>query len=103
MEMPEQLDKKTALGLAESEVWKNWTDKERVEFQLYQNLLCMPFDTFHKSVEKTLDRPVFTHEFAFPDHLKQEFEGKCGKPSFENIIDLLPKDKEVVVIAINPE
>ena len=43
-------------------------------FQLYEERLCMPFPLFHKAVEEALGRPVYTHEFAGVENLRQEFE-----------------------------
>jgi len=89
--------KEQAIELAQSGWWKDKTPHEIVSFQLYEKLLCMDFGDFHEAVEKVLDRPVWTHEFGSQGHLKEEFEGKCGKPSFEDILNLLPKDKTIVV------
>ena len=32
---------------------------------MFESKLCMPFSIFQEAVEKTLGRPVWTHEFAF--------------------------------------
>ena len=50
------------------------TAEEIVAFQLYEERLCMPFPLFHKAVEEALGRPVYTHEFAGVENLRQEFE-----------------------------
>lgn len=58
----------------------------------------MPFDMFHEAVEKTLGRPVFTHEFAFNyPGLKDELMGTADAPTLEQIIALLPEGKTIVV------
>ncbi|MFH1012888.1 MAG: hypothetical protein V1769_00070 [Thermoplasmatota archaeon] len=93
-----QLTKEQALEIAESGVWKNWTDEEVTKFQLYQDRLCMDFSRFHESVEKTLGRPVYTHEFAFPEHLQKEFEGDKEPPTLMEVLNLFPKDKPIIIV-----
>ena len=93
----EQLTKEQAIAVAESKVWKRWTPLQIVGFQLYQRKLCMDFSAFHSAIEKVLERPVFTHEFAYPDHLRSEYEGKKDRPSLEEILNLIPKEKLIVV------
>ena len=82
-----------AVALYDSEFWKDMTYRERATFQLFEERLCMPFDVFHEAIEKTLGRPVFTHEFAF-DGIKKEFLGEKPAPTFEEIIGLIPEKKE---------
>lgn len=67
------MTKKEAIEFAVSGKWKTMSDFEKVKFQLYEEKLCMPFDVYHKAVEKVLGHPVFTHEFAF-EGIKKEFE-----------------------------
>jgi hypothetical protein len=61
-----QLTQKHAIALAESRIWEEWDLPIRALFQIHQNKLCMPFNVFQEAVEKTLNRPVFTHEFSSP-------------------------------------
>ena len=93
-----QVTKEEAIKLLKSKFWENMTYEERFKFQLYQDFFCMPFDIFHESAEKTLDRPVWTHEFAFPELLKKEYLGERETPSFEEIVNLIPKDKQIIII-----
>jgi len=89
-----QLDAIEAIEFAKSGVWKNWTHQQITGFQLYQENLCMPFEVFHEAIEKTLGRPVYTHEFGMNyDGLVAEYLGLCEKPSLEEIIKMLPNDK----------
>jgi len=53
-----------AIEKAKTKFWLNMTHREIAEFQLYEDKLCMPFEIFHEAIEKTLGRPVFTHEFG---------------------------------------
>lgn len=100
--MPE-IDIDSAIELYNSRFWEGLTDREIVEFQLFTPRLCMPFDVFHGAVEKVLDRPVFTHEFAYGG-IVAEFLGDKQKPSFEDVLGLIPKDKlAIVVVALDDE
>jgi len=33
----------------------------------YTGICCGPFSDMHKFIEEILDRPVWTHELAYPD------------------------------------
>lgn len=91
------MTREQAIALAESKFWEPMSFRERAEFQLHEPLLCMPFDVFHEAVEKALGRPVFTHEFAFMDLLKVELRGDAPAPTFEQIVNLIPADKRVLI------
>lgn len=85
-----QLTKEQAVSLYESKVWESWTADEVVKFQLFQKRLCVPFGVFHESVEAILGRPVYTHEFAYPDNLISEYLGKKEAPTLKEILELIP-------------
>lgn len=93
-----QLTKEQAIAFYENKLYENMTLKQRAEFQLEQDRLCMPFDIFHEAIEKTLERPVFTHEFAFRDELKKELYGEKEAPTFEEIIKLIPEEKRILIV-----
>lgn len=93
------LTKTQAIKLAESGFWKEMSADEIVRFQLFEALLCMPFDTFHQAIEKALGRPVWTHEFAFMDGLRKEFLKEKQPPTLDEVIALIPVDKRVLVVA----
>gem|GEM_PF-5448199 len=57
-----KMTKEQAIKLSESEFWKKMTFRQIAEFQLFEPLLCVPFEIFHEAMEKTLNRPIFTHE-----------------------------------------
>jgi hypothetical protein len=80
-----QLTREEAIEMFDSDKWKSMTDKELVELQLYQRKLCIPFDRFHEAITNVLDRPVYTHEFAWPEELQDEFEGKKPKSPPEEV------------------
>jgi hypothetical protein len=66
-----QLTKKEAIEFGKSKKWESMTHTEIAKFQIQQELLCIPFGVFHEAVEKTLGRPVWTHEFVEPQLKKQ--------------------------------
>jgi len=92
-----QLTKEQAIAFAENKLYEGMTARQIAEFQMEQDLLCMPFDVFHKAMEETLGRPVFTHEFAFRDSLRKELLGEKPSPTFEEIINLIPEQKRVII------
>jgi len=94
------MTKKKAIQLAESGWWKDAVPEAIVSFQLFEQRLCMPFDEFHKAVETVLGRPVWTHEFATPEQLQQEFLKQKPKPTMEDIIALIPSDKRIIFLKL---
>lgn len=90
-----QMSKDEAIAFAESRIWQKWTKAQLAVFQLYQQKLCIPIHVFHDAIEETLGRPVWTHEFAFPELLKAELRTKKA-PSFEEIVSLIPKEKLLI-------
>jgi hypothetical protein len=93
----EQLTKDQAIAFYNSNVWQEWDAEHIVRFQLFQEKLCMPFDVFHKAITEVLGRPVYTHEFAFRDAIVEEYLGVRPMPTLQEIIDLIPADKRIVV------
>lgn len=92
------MTKEEAIALAEIKFWEKMTPREIATFQIHEEKLCMPFEVFHEAVEKTLGRPVFTHEFGMnPDGLKKELAGDSPMPSMEDILNLIPAEKRIVV------
>ena len=93
-----ELSKEQAISLHDSKFWENMTYRQKAIFQIFQPRLCMPFAVFHEVVEKTLDRPVFAHEFALNvDGIINELLNGAPAPSLSEIIDLIPKDKRVLI------
>ena len=76
MQPVKQLTKEQAIKAAQSEIWKDMTDQQIVQFQLFQSRLCMPFGEFHRAISAVLNRAVYTHEFGDSDALKAEFLGE---------------------------
>jgi hypothetical protein len=89
-----------AIKLHESRFWEPMSFFDRAMFQLWENKLCMPFSVFHEAVEKALNRSVWTHEFALNrEGLKAELLGLRPAPSFDDIVNLIPEEKRVVLFA----
>lgn len=90
------ITREQAVKLHDSGFWKELSARQKVEFQLFEQRLCMPFSEFHKAMEEVLGRPVWTHEFA-SDNLKAEFLGERPAPSMDDIINLIPADKRIIL------
>jgi hypothetical protein len=90
--------KENAIKLYNSNWWEKLSHREIAGVQLFTIELCCPFDVFHEAVEKSLDRPVFTHEFGLNyDGICSEFLGGKEAPTFEDIMNLIPEEKRIVV------
>ena len=90
-----QITEEEAILIYTKKLYEHWDDEEKVQLQLFQSKLAMPFSVFHVAVEKVLKRPVFTHEFASSANLKKEFLGEKPAPSLESIMELIPKEKRM--------
>lgn len=90
--------KENAIAFSEDRLWEPMTFRQRAEFQMTVELLSMPFDVFHEAMEKALERPVFTHEFGLDwKGLKDELFGKREKPSLDEILNLIPEEKRILI------
>lgn len=92
-----QLTKEAAIKFYESGVWKDMSDDDIVKMQLWQKRLCVPLSVFHECITNVLNRPVYTHEFAHMNLLQEEYMGTRDTPTFEDIMNLIPKDKLTVI------
>lgn len=95
--MMKQLTKEQAIAFSKNRCYEGMNYRQIAEFQIEQNRLCVPFDIFHEAVEKTLGRPVFTHEFAYMEELRKELYGEKEPPTFEEICALIPKEKLIIL------
>jgi hypothetical protein len=77
------MTREEAVAIYDSGQWKDWTAQEKVSCQLYEERLIMPFGEFQNAVNEAFGRPVFTHEFANPEKLQAEYEGKIGPVSLQ--------------------
>lgn len=94
------IGRERAIELSESHWWELCTEREIAEVQLFTAELCMPFSRFHEALEKSLRRPVFTHELGMDyDGICAEFLGERPAPTFRDIINLIPESKRIVIVA----
>ena len=92
------MTKDESIKLAESKFWETMTYEEIAKFQMFEPKLCMPFGVFHEAMEKTLGRPVYTHEFGLNyKGLQKELLGECPVPTMEDIINMIPAGKRIIV------
>ena len=94
-----QLTEEQAIRFAESGLWEGWTDEQIVRFQLYQRKVCVDFGRFMTALTKVLGRSVYTHELAGSnlDNIKREILGDKQPPTLEDIMELIPKEKRIVL------
>lgn len=92
-----QLNKEESKNFFESDIWKNWTPKQIVELQLFQDRVCVPWGLFTELIEKVLKRPVYTHEFGDAESLRKEFLGEKKAPTLEEIVNLIPEEKRIII------
>lgn len=94
-----EFTREEAIAFAKSGKWKEMSDRERALFQMYQKKLCMPLEVFYSSLREALGRPVYNHELAGAgwDTIIMELLGEVEAPSLEDIINLIPEEKRVIV------
>lgn len=97
-----KLTKEQAVRMAQSNWWANMPARDIAAFQLHEPLLCVPFDVFHDAVKLALGRGVYTHEFADRDALIAELIDDRPRPTLEEILDLIPADKRIVIHGDEP-
>jgi Pyruvate/2-oxoacid:ferredoxin oxidoreductase delta subunit len=68
---------------------RKMTEKEKIIVSAYTGILMTDFSKVHEYVEKKLDRPVWTHEFAF-ESVQEEIKEK----SEDDFLDLCKKDDD---------
>lgn len=94
-----QLTQKQAIAFAENKLYEGMTSRQIAEFQLMQERLCMPLEVFQKALQESLGRPVFTHEMATRyNDLVKELYGEKEPPTLEDIINLIPEEKRILVL-----
>ena len=78
--------------------WKS--DKPEVLFlgQIQEPTLLMEFSKFHKVTEQALGRPVWTHEFAEPEELLDEYYKERPKATMTDVFDKLARYKKPAIL-----
>jgi len=94
------IGKEKAIELSKSGYWKDMSFKERAIWQMTVKELAMPFNVFHEAVEKTLGRPVFTHEFGSRGSkgIWDELMGYKEAPTMDEIINMIPEEKRIILV-----
>jgi len=59
-----QFTKEQANKFYNEKCYEGMTHKEIAQFQINQNLLCIPFTVFHEAIEKTIGRSMSIKEFS---------------------------------------
>jgi hypothetical protein len=90
-----------AIAIAETRWWETAGPKEIVDRQLYESKLIMDFGAYHQALESVLGRPVFTHEMAWVERLRAEYEGRKEPPDPNEVIAELMADLDGRVIVID--
>lgn len=93
--MDTQFTEEQATAIYESGVWKEWTDEQVVRFQLFQQLMCLPFIHFVKAIERFFNYPVATTAFVFHKGMVIEYMRKTEydePPTFDEIVGYLPEE-----------
>jgi hypothetical protein len=94
------MTKEEAIAFAESKWWESVPLKDAAHYQLFEDRMVMPFALFQQGVEELLGRPVWTHEFAFAKDkggLREQAQGKATAPTMQQILELIPEEKRIVV------
>jgi len=96
--MMKSIGREKAIELYDSNWWELCDEREITEFQLFVEELCCPFEIFHAALEKTIERPVWTHELGLNlEGIQREFLGEKAPPTMEEILNLIPEEKRIVV------
>lgn len=94
----QSIGREKAIELFHSKWWEGKSSRHLAKFQLFTDELSMPFEVFHKALEETLGRPVWTHELAMNfDGIAMEILGEKDAPTMEEIIGLIPEEKRILV------
>jgi hypothetical protein len=89
----------SAIALFDTEWWKDKSPREIAGTQLFTKELCCPFEVFHEAVEKSLSRPVWTHEFGLNyEGICREFLGEGDAPTLKEIIEMIPEEKRIIIM-----
>jgi hypothetical protein len=73
-------------------------DEREAELRQLGESLEIPFARVHERIEQLLGRPVWTHEFGLNwEGLCREVRWEGRPPTLDEIIDLIPAEKRIVV------
>ena len=93
------IGKEKAIALAHSKWWVGLPASQIAKTGMLITELCLPFNVLHENLEKALGRPVFTHELGLNyDGIIQELLGERDAPTMQEIIDMIPAEKRIIVV-----
>ena len=91
------MTRQQAIDLHSTKWWEKATHEEIARFQIGERMCC-EWSVFHKAVEKTLGRSVYSHEFGFNWlGLRKELLEGGPAPTMEEIIEMIPPDKVILI------
>ena len=80
------------------------THRQRAEFQIVQERLCMPMQVFHKALEETAGRPIYTHELGLNrDGLTREIFHGGPAPTLAAIISCTGATQARTALRLRPQ
>jgi hypothetical protein len=62
-----------AILLSKTKFWERYTALEVVQFQLFEDRLCLPMDIYFKCLQVVFDRPFSSEDLEDVDLLRYEF------------------------------
>jgi hypothetical protein len=93
-----KITKEQAIILEESKFWEGMSAIEIAKFQMEAQLMCIPFEIFFAALKVALGRPIFYHELGLNWHgIKAELWGEKTSPSLEEIVNLIPEEKRILL------
>ncbi len=86
-----QLTKQESLSFFKNNLWENMSAKERAQFQIIQDRLCMPMYIFIDSVAETLNRSVTPVELVINrESIINELFDNDKLFNFEELVKMIP-------------
>ena len=96
----QQLTQEQALVFYDSRAWEHMDDRQKVEFQIIQDRLCMPFGDFQKALSNALGHPVFPAQLGTArQNLTDELLTGRPRPSLSDLISMLPPDQRTRILS----
>lgn len=89
----EQLSKRQAENIYHQQLWVHLDDEQKVQLQLFQRCLCMPFREFHTALENLLKRKIHLMEFGELNKLTDEYLRHYPQPEWNHVQTQLEKAK----------
>ena len=90
------LTSQQAIAVGNSEIWEQWSEDQIVRFQLFQDVVAIPFDRYHQALQSLLNRPVTVMEFGNSDKLQKEYLKKNAAPTVLEMLTLLKTSDDLL-------